>query len=60
MKKAPTESQLGRTINELAVASKLDEALGKPSTAIDALARETSLLKLFKRMADDEVKRLAE
>jgi hypothetical protein len=49
-----------RTINELAVAAKLDEAIGRPSTAMDALARDMSLIKLFKGMSDEEVSRIAQ
>ena len=54
------ENTMERTINELAVAAKLNEVLGRPSTAMDALARDMSLIKLFKGMTDDEVSKIAQ
>lgn len=54
------KNTMERTINELAVAAKLNEAIGRPSTAMDALAREMSLIKLFKGMSDEEMSRIAQ
>jgi hypothetical protein len=49
-----------RAINELAVMAKVNDRLGKPATAMDAIAREITLIKLLKDKTDDEVKRLTD
>ena len=54
------ENTMERTINELAIAAKMDEVLGNPPTALDGLARAMSLHVLLKDMTDEEVSGFAD